>query len=558
MEIESWKARLTHLLSTVDEPSQKLRLSSTVLKAVLDNVDPLFRGDERTPNLIRIIDTMKTAVENLSALAAHVAASAREGEDAGSESESESENDGDDEGGGEEDGAAKEPRSGLGAYGGHQAPGATKKRRRPCRLRRGGRGSTMGAPKTREEKSQDRATRRKKRAAMRDNMRDAEGHSDDASDGGGTGGGSTDEEPPEAVHGESGASVHEGGDEGSDGLAADGPAARTSPARKKRRTDDSRRTVARRCRQRIEAALNGCHLWDGDGVHRCLEFCADDKSFVGFDVAGVQCMYKRAQDKWKQTEAVKVYMVYEMGAYLSEVLRRHRSIKKRDFYVAPYNMDKNFVTTAFRWHRLVCMFPRLRFLVGITYNEVKNNGPFLDALLGDGKTVEDEGGYEYKITDAAYEFLRAERRLLDLADEGNGGGARNLIEHPPEHPRGHTPPEGAASFPLEVDWRDIDGHSAIHLAARGGHTETVQVLVEHAAELVRARTVDGNTALHVAARGGHLAVVAVLMEGGADPCAQNKEGETVERVATMAVREFLHRSRISSLEAVSRSPDYDT
>ena len=100
MEIESWKARLTHLLSTVDEPSQKLRLSSTVLKAVLDNVDPLFRGDERTPNLIRIIDTMKTAVENLSALAAHVAASAREGEDAGSESESESENDGDDEGGG--------------------------------------------------------------------------------------------------------------------------------------------------------------------------------------------------------------------------------------------------------------------------------------------------------------------------------------------------------------------------------------------------------------------------------------------------------------------------
>ena len=422
MEIESWKARLTHLLSTVDEPSQKLRLSSTVLKAVLDNVDPLFRGDERTPNLIRIIDTMKTAVENLSALAAHVAASAREGEDAGSESESESENDGDDEGGGEEDGAAKEPRSGLGAYGGHQAPGATKKRRRPCRLRRGGRGSTMGAPKTREEKSQDRATRRKKRAAMRDNMRDAEGHSDDASDGGGTGGGSTDEEPPEAVHGESGASVHEGGDEGSDGLAADGPAARTSPARKKRRTDDSRRTVARRCRQRIEAALNGCHLWDGDGVHRCLEFCADDKSFVGFDVAGVQCMYKRAQDKWKQTEAVKVYMVYEMGAYLSEVLRRHRSIKKRDFYVAPYNMDKNFVTTAFRWHRLVCMFPRLRFLVGITYNEVKNNGPFLDALLGDGKTVEDEGGYEYKITDAAYEFLRAERRLLDLADEGNGGG----------------------------------------------------------------------------------------------------------------------------------------
>ena len=163
---------------------------------------------------------------------------------------------------------------------------------------------------------------------------------------------------------------------------------------------------------------------------------------------------------------------------------------------------------------MVRLYPRLRFLTGLTYNDIKNSGPFLDALLVDRATDDDDAP---KLTVAASAFLAVERTLLDLAAAGHHDGVRRLLACPPGPPR-----RGCASFPVDVAWRDPVGNTALHLAARSGSVETVRAVTDHAPDLVRARNVDGHTALHVAAEAGHRGAVAALVERGADPGVQNR------------------------------------
>ena len=77
---------------------------------------------------------------------------------------------------------------------------------------------------------------------------------------------------------------------------------------------------------------------------------------------------------------------------------------------------------------------------------------------------------------------------------------------------------------------DLDGDTALHLAAFGGHGRTVSVLLT-AGVSKEARDKSGSTPLHRAASEGKGVVVDVLLKAGADKQALNAAGRTPLHVA---------------------------
>ena len=81
-----------------------------------------------------------------------------------------------------------------------------------------------------------------------------------------------------------------------------------------------------------------------------------------------------------------------------------------------------------------------------------------------------------------------------------------------------------------VGWRDKDGWTALHGAARKGHRDIVRYLVEHGADVeatVRGGP-GGATALHLSAFYGHLELVKYLVARGANLAARERlSGGTV-------------------------------
>ena len=88
-----------------------------------------------------------------------------------------------------------------------------------------------------------------------------------------------------------------------------------------------------------------------------------------------------------------------------------------------------------------------------------------------------------------------------------------------------------------IDERDQNGNCALHFAARHGHTNAVQFLLERNAELVKIKNVTrlrpGGTALHDAAASGHPEVIKILIRNKAEVDAQDTMGRTpLHRAAT--------------------------
>jgi len=85
-------------------------------------------------------------------------------------------------------------------------------------------------------------------------------------------------------------------------------------------------------------------------------------------------------------------------------------------------------------------------------------------------------------------------------------------------------PEGGAMAQDNNAWN--------HLASRSGHVEVAQVLVQHGADPT-AQDKDGQTPLHWASQSGHVEIVQSLVEHGADPTAQNKVGWSPLHLASL-------------------------
>jgi ankyrin repeat protein len=69
-----------------------------------------------------------------------------------------------------------------------------------------------------------------------------------------------------------------------------------------------------------------------------------------------------------------------------------------------------------------------------------------------------------------------------------------------------------------VDEPNAEGWTALHYAVRAGDRETLQLLLDHEAN-IHAKLPNGQTALHLAADAGNLEMVKLFLELGADPSA---------------------------------------
>jgi ankyrin repeat protein len=86
-------------------------------------------------------------------------------------------------------------------------------------------------------------------------------------------------------------------------------------------------------------------------------------------------------------------------------------------------------------------------------------------------------------------------------------------------------PRHAGNLFADVNAADKDGNTALMIASREGHTETVKALLEKGAD-VNATNKNGNTALILASQLDHTETVKALLEKGADVNATNMAGET--------------------------------
>jgi cytohesin len=78
---------------------------------------------------------------------------------------------------------------------------------------------------------------------------------------------------------------------------------------------------------------------------------------------------------------------------------------------------------------------------------------------------------------------------------------------------------------------DAQGFTALHLAARNGHKDTVAFLLKCGLP-IEARSKDGFTPLHVAANSGHLELVKYLVKNGAHLNSKSDNGLTPLHMAT--------------------------
>jgi TonB family protein len=102
------------------------------------------------------------------------------------------------------------------------------------------------------------------------------------------------------------------------------------------------------------------------------------------------------------------------------------------------------------------------------------------------------------------------RSLRDWAETGQTEAVRELLAGPQ---------------PVDVDYRDAHGWSALMYALKGGHDDIVKILVDAGAN-VRLKNNDEESALHIAAKYGRSEATRLLLDAGADISTYDATGRT--------------------------------
>jgi ankyrin repeat protein len=110
-----------------------------------------------------------------------------------------------------------------------------------------------------------------------------------------------------------------------------------------------------------------------------------------------------------------------------------------------------------------------------------------------------------------------------------------------------------------INTQDINGDTAMHLAAKNGDIQIVHKLLDHGAHtslnLMEYR--EGNTPLHVAAVYGHQDVVYALLNAGADALVENRKGESAIQLIHDFTIQKIRQSSSSSMSAGELTEEED-
>ena len=101
---------------------------------------------------------------------------------------------------------------------------------------------------------------------------------------------------------------------------------------------------------------------------------------------------------------------------------------------------------------------------------------------------------------------------------------------------------------------DLSGNSALHLCSANGHTDIVQVLLDHKAP-IDSTNLSGSTPLHYASLTGNLDVVKVLIQKGAKPVIENKYGKTALDEAHNGKHSDIAKFLIEHVDSIGSAPD---
>lgn len=159
----------------------------------------------------------------------------------------------------------------------------------------------------------------------------------------------------------------------------------------------------------------------------------------------------------------------------------------------------------------------------------------------------------------ARETARGQTALMWAAAAGNAEAVRVLLEHGAHASAVSRGPKGvrdAAVGSADATMSSVDAFTALHFAAREGHTGVVQVLLESGVDADEVATEGGGTALSVAIANAHWELASVLWDKGADPDRASALIELMSRRSptslSSAVPLTVPTGRMSSLELAGR------
>ena len=89
---------------------------------------------------------------------------------------------------------------------------------------------------------------------------------------------------------------------------------------------------------------------------------------------------------------------------------------------------------------------------------------------------------------------------------------------------GHAPIYSGIEL-IDPNQPGLWGDRPLHIAARFGHVDAVEILLEAGAD-INGRGEDGDTPLHCAAAGGQIEAIKCLLKRGAVPNLPNDHGDT--------------------------------
>jgi len=97
---------------------------------------------------------------------------------------------------------------------------------------------------------------------------------------------------------------------------------------------------------------------------------------------------------------------------------------------------------------------------------------------------------------------------------------------------GNRKPEVSLDHRADLDFRDREGWTPLHLASRYGHPDIVQLLLYHGTDVDVVRSADDRTPLHLASLFGRRAVAQVLLDRSAKVDAHQADGWTPLHLAS--------------------------